>query len=970
MGCTGTSSCTCGCCAGTSVQTPQMETNRAGLSALTYRAGTWSTFKESMLARLSSSDYPALQALRTRADDDFTIAFLDATSIVLDILTFYQERLINESYLRTATQIRSLTELSRLIGYQPAPGVGASTYLAFTLKQATGQPPDPSAPPITIPKGTQVQSVPAQGQAAQTFETSADIQAKPDWNALPVRTGSPWSPATGDTFIYLSGTATQLQPGDLILVVGEERASSPASENWDIRVVESVTADGQNNRTYVTWNLGLGGGGVAPASINPKFYAFRQRGALFGYNALQTILLDQTHLTALAQYLNSTGTDWDFTKSQSSANTNLYLSNLIDLDGVYSKIVTQGWIALIVPDGSNTRSPAGQVTLYQVNSITTISRSDFGVGGKLSRIAADLGGTNLQNSYIATRQTSAAVQSELLAVAEQPLNYPLYGSFLELETLRPDLAGITAVALAGKSQKLAVADGVEGLVFTPGDGTSAAVTLNPGDILTLADPTPLPLNPDGSIIVSQWQSGGAALTLNVADSAGRPGSVTAPLGDFNLILAGASDPQVSECALVSSVNTVTTPYPHTCIQLQANLINCYDRTATAVNANAGPATAGQSVTEVMGSGNASTVDQSFALKQSPLTYVQALTPTGRQTTLQVQVNGVNWTEVPSLYEQPATAQVYSTMNQSDGTTDVQFGGDGEGSLLPTGQNNIIANYSIGSGAAGNVAAGTITTLMDRPLGVSGVTNPQNANGGQDPQSIADIRTLAPQTVLTLGRAVSIVDYQNYASTFTGIAKANAIWIPSGPGRGVFITIAGVGGEALTSSSTLTDLVTSLQNYGNPEIPIWVTSYVETLFQFTASIQYDPSYDQPTVQQQVSQTLTQTFSFAARSFGQAVSIDEIAATIQGVAGVVAVNVTGLARTYSSTGGDLANLQGFSTITELNQWMAQLITLNRPFADTPDLLCAFVPIASITSLPQPAEILVIDPRPGVVTLEIMS
>jgi Baseplate J-like protein len=970
MGCTGTSSCTCGCCAGTSVQTPQMETNRAGLNGLTYRVGTWSTFKESMLARLSSSDYPALQALRTRADDDFTIAYLDATSIVLDILTFYQERLINESYLRTATQLRSLTELSRLIGYQPAPGVGASTYLAFTLKQATGQPPDPSAPPVTIPKGTQVQSVPAQGQTAQTFETSADIQAKPDWNALPVRTGSPWSPAIGDTFVYLSGTATQLQPGDLILVVGDERAQSPNSKKWDIRVVATVTADGQNNRTYVTWNLGLGGGGVTPANANPKFYAFRQRGALFGYNALQPILLDQTHLTALAQYLNSTQTDWDFTKSQSSANGNLYLSNLIDLDGVYSKIVPQGWVALIVPDGSNTRSPAGQVTLYKVNSITTISRSDFGVGGKLSRVASDLGGNNLQNSYIATRETSALVQSEQLTAAEQPLNYPLYGSFLELETLRPDLAGVTAVALAGKSQKLAVASGIEGLVFTPGDETSAAVTLNPGDILTLADPTPLPLNSGGSITVGQWQLGGGVLTLNVADSSGRPGTVTGSLSDFNLILAGASDPQVGECALVSSVNTVTTPYPHTCIQLQANLINCYDRTATTVNANVGLATAGQSVTQVMGNGNASTVDQSFALKQSPLTYVQAPTPTGRQTTLQVRVNGVDWTEVPTLYQQLPTAPVYSTMNQSDGSTDVQFGGDGEGSLLPTGQNNIIANYRIGSGGAGNVAAGSLTTLMDRPLGVSGVTNPQNATGGQDPQSIADIRTLAPQTVLTLGRAVSIVDYQNYASTFAGIAKANAIWIPSGPGRGVFITIAGVDGAALTSSSTLTDLVTSLQNYGNPEIPIWVTSYVETLFQFTASIQYDPSYDQPAVQQQVSQTLTQTFSFAARSFGQSVSVDEIAATVQGVAGVVAVNVTGLARTYSSTGGDLANLQGFSTTTELNQWMAQLITLNRPFADTPGLLCAFLPIASITSLPQPAEILVIDPRPGAVSLEIIS
>ena len=133
MNCTGKSDCLCGCCAGVSVLTPQVKDNPPGLPAIYYRAGTWATFKESMLARLSSSDYPALSSLKTRDDDDFTIAFLDATAIVLDVLTFYQERLANESYLRTAGQLRSLTELSRLIGYQPAPGVSAATYLAFSF---------------------------------------------------------------------------------------------------------------------------------------------------------------------------------------------------------------------------------------------------------------------------------------------------------------------------------------------------------------------------------------------------------------------------------------------------------------------------------------------------------------------------------------------------------------------------------------------------------------------------------------------------------------------------------------------------------------------------------------------------------------------------------------------------------------------------------------------------------------------
>src|SRR5580698_1933034 len=151
MSCNGSQNCTCGCCSGISVETPQGESNLPGLSAIAYRTGTWASFKESMLARLSSSDYPALAPLKTRDDDDFTIALLDATAVMLDILTFYQERLANESYLRTAIDLRSLTELARLIDYRPAPGVAASAFLAFTLTSTPGLTPDPATPAITIP---------------------------------------------------------------------------------------------------------------------------------------------------------------------------------------------------------------------------------------------------------------------------------------------------------------------------------------------------------------------------------------------------------------------------------------------------------------------------------------------------------------------------------------------------------------------------------------------------------------------------------------------------------------------------------------------------------------------------------------------------------------------------------------------------------------------------------------------------
>ena len=53
------------------------------------------------------------------------------------MLTFYQERIANEGYLRTATERRSVLELARLVGYQlAARRVAASVYLAYTLARA------------------------------------------------------------------------------------------------------------------------------------------------------------------------------------------------------------------------------------------------------------------------------------------------------------------------------------------------------------------------------------------------------------------------------------------------------------------------------------------------------------------------------------------------------------------------------------------------------------------------------------------------------------------------------------------------------------------------------------------------------------------------------------------------------------------------------------------------------------------
>lgn len=968
MSCNGTSNCTCGCCSGISVETPQVENNLPGLSSIAYRTGTWATFKDSMLARLSSSAYPALAALKTRDNDDFSIALLDATSVVLDILTFYQERLANESYLRTAVQLRSLTEMARLIGYQPAPGVAAQTYLAFSIRAATGLPPNPATPAITIPAGTQVQSVPAQGQKPQTFETSANILAKADWNALAVQTGVPWKPP-GPRALYLSGTNTQLNPGDSLLLLGTQRenyvtSATPPTAQWQVVVLNSVQVDNVRGLTHVTWDrefLHEPGDSAAATWTTAKVFAFRQKLALFGDSAPSPNLFvnarhpNQTSLPAL---INAFVSPWVWKK--------FYLQDThhIDLNASAPKWTAGTWFALTC---------AGKARIYKVLSSTPVSLAEFGLSAKVSRLAGDFFEASPASEFpLQSRNGSPSTevwgQSEQLEVPEQPLDYPLYGTFLDLETSRPDLAGVAAIALTGNAQKLSVKSGLaSALEFYPDDGTDH-LTLKPADLVAVLDVAPLPLHPDGT--VPPWSHNFKRRDLRVIDENGRTGTIKgARLSDFTLALSGKQDPVVQEFALVSSIEPITDPYPHTRIKLQSRLQNCYDRNSTSVNANAGLATAGASVSEILGSGSASTPNQKFTLKQSPLTFVQSPTATGRLSTLKVTINQAAWKEVPTLYKAAANSQVFATLNQPGGATDILSGDGTDGATLPTGQNNIQATYRVGSGLAGNVATGAITTLIDRPLGVSGVTNPSPATGGQDPQSVDGIRSNAPLSVLTLGRAVSILDYQNFAAGFAGIAKAYALWIPSGPGHGVFLTVAAAGGSALPPGNpTLGNLVTSLKSYGNPLIPINAVSFLESTFGMHADIAYDTAYDPATVGAAVLTCLQEKYSFAYRSFGQGISSDEIEAFILAVPGVVAVNVTNLRVIATSKAGDIAN--GAWSLYAYNMWLAQGVTLTRPCSGSPTRICPYMPLANLTALPMPAEILVLDPNPKNVTFQVMA
>jgi hypothetical protein len=226
------------------------------LDALLYRVGTHGSFLETMKAGLASvtveapgadgetlETFQPLRGLTTRDPADPAIALLDGWATVGDVLTFYQERIANEGYLRTATERRSILELSRLVGYALRPGVASTVYLAYTLEEKQTE-------PVEIPAGARSQSIPGPDELPQSFETSEKLTARSAWNNLQVRLTQPQNISLGNILslaeFYITGTAANLKQGDSLLFVFGDGPDQKA-----VRTVYETVEQVADDRTLV-----------------------------------------------------------------------------------------------------------------------------------------------------------------------------------------------------------------------------------------------------------------------------------------------------------------------------------------------------------------------------------------------------------------------------------------------------------------------------------------------------------------------------------------------------------------------------------------------------------------------------------------------------------------------------------------------------------------------------------------------
>lgn len=1000
----------CGCCSGLEAQTPVDELNPPGQPELRYRVGTHGRFRASQLTRLSA--HPVLQELGTRAADDPALALLDAWSAVLDVLSFYQERIVNEGFLRTAIERRSVLELGRAIGYELRPGVAASTFLAFTLETAPGAPAE-----ARIDAGCKTQSVPEQDQQAQVFETLEPLQARAAWNALEVLNQEAVLPYWGGRTLYLKGQNTGLQPGDAVLVVGDERQNDPGNENWDFRRVARLqvvppsepSADALAGYTVVTLDKPFGSvvPHVEPAKANPRCYALRTKAALFGQAApdwkamprslrasyrgsdspestsidqhpqwpgftladisdppdglasgtglygeyfegkgfasrklsrtdatidfnwgtgspdpaitsdtfsarwtgwLQIpasgsytfyvtaddgvrlwvdghLLVDQWNDHAATEYSATLGDleggrkadiRLEFYENTGAAvvalrwsgpgiakqivpQTRLYPRDVhtVHLDASYPRLVSGSWLVLAIPEYQE---------LYQVLDNREDARSAFTLSGKSTRLS--LRGERLRELFNERlRDTSVFGEAVALPWATRPISGFIEGHLVTLATLQPELEAGRWLAFAGHT-----------LSDWNGNARARQRLL------------------DGAALAAlELAQDGVSATLSFAD------------GERCAVRLAA----VSEVRCLRRNDTIA---GRSRLELEADLQHGYLPQTLRINANVVPASHGDSKQmaiqpEILGSGDGSSAFQRFTLRQRPLTYISAPTPSGIASSLEVRVDGVRWREAPRIGELLRDDRAYLVRHGDDGSVTLQFGDGAHGSRLPSGQMNVAARYRVGIGVAGNLKAGQISLLLNRPPGVKAVINPAPASGGTDPESGERARRNAPLTVLTLERIVSLRDFEDFAAAFAGIGKAQAVWLWNGEQRLVHLTVIGSDGADIAPDSALYRHLADAIDAVRPAYqPLRLEPGVVLRFGLSAKLRLAPDQDSARVLAAVRAALGDAFGFAARGYGQSLSGSEVIATMQRVTGVERVDLDSLRRHDGSDSVSVAGPDG--------------------------------------------------------------
>jgi hypothetical protein len=819
--------------------------NPPGLSAISYRVGDYNSFRESLLQSLSGE--VELKGWQP-TDGDLALQLLEWWAYLADILTFYNERIANNSYIGTSVLPANAqpqtgssaanggapglpdntTLIAQATGFKSMPGIAATGQLGVLVNSNTS---------ISLPPSFAVQSKPGPGQQPQVFEAVASSDQYLPTNsggAVPVDVFSPTyftqngvtTDATPGASAsaqgpLLSGTITSVKPGDFVVVAS---ISAPLANASSVATTVQSVATETDPRGRANTRLNF-------QSFNPpsSFLPVNNSPDVTQFQVLRSIQSTPTYSLSGSPAVSGL--------TPGASPTGVHLASLVRDIGVGDLVVMEVVTAANPPPSGSINYITSAVSAYE--ETIWYANADDPVNNPQKPPHNSLG----------HHPTKVAI--------------PVLHTFLTLEASALDEVSPPTQTVAR--------------VWYGYRRVSALLDEMPASIPAASSITDYIVEPAGAVNTSAQK--GATVLLEGTDGLGAVATLVEPLTPVDPI------------KLVSSDNASILALP---LRLLFNVINV---------------TAGKTViNEVLGSGDATLASQSFTLQKSPLTYLKGTNPSFPTSTLQVRVDNVTWTEAPDFEGQPPDAKIYVTQRDTNQNTTVIFGDGVNGARLTTGAGNVTATYRYGSGpgdpSLGGPAPGTLVTVITPYPGLGSIRNPAPMTGGAAPSTPAQVQESAANSVVTFGRAISPSDYEVIASKAPIVTRARAqtAWDPLRHSNVLMVYVSG-GPDAVAEAQA------ALTTSTDPNVPFVVSQATEVDLQLAFNVTYDSTVDPTLVQNEVIAALTDPvtglFAPSQSPIGEPLYDSQIYAACSGVAGVLAVRALTISNITHLTSSEFSN-----------------------------------------------------------------
>jgi hypothetical protein len=822
---------------------PRRAANRPGLPRIAYRIGRYPDFVEAMIRRIDAA--PELAAWTYRGADDPAIALLEGSAILADILSFYQEHYANEAYLRTAAWRESVAELVRLTGYRLAPGLGGRAMLAFEARGAA---------PVVIHAGFPVKLDLADGPVPADFQTAAELTAwphlgrfhlyRPRHYDLVIAGGQAQFElaSAGGATDSIALEATELKKGDRLLLLPEENLLALLLQvvlGWKVIDQPAEEIVVVDKVERVRGRVVVTLAGALTHGWLRQCRAYRLGRSFRHFGAAAP--LEYVHTNTSADPPLTTATATAFLRD---------LRNTTAPGPAYTPIAPQAYaLEQEVPDlaAGNTVVVTGVVgNLISYALPFAIARTVTAVRAAGPRWG-NLAGPSTQ---------------VLLDAILAPVWTAGFGAIADLRALRLHETRGPMLRLRPVSAPAdgAFVDGSEALCFY---GTATEAQVLCGRRLHLA------------------HDDGRSVELTCMNTA----------ADF-------PPPAVAEAAQMWTLSFDRAPAPFT----RAD----FDEAAPAVTVfgNLVDATQGKAEREaVLGNGDGRERFQTFALPKAPLTYLLHPGATPPQVPeLEVRVDGRLWSRVDSLFGRGPKDEIYIVREDAEGRSFVQFGDGETGARLPSGVGNVSAAYRTGVGAQGLLKPGAVPTASERPPGFDKLTLAGIVSGGAQPEDMDKARMAAPGKVQSLGRLVSLSDYETETLALPGVVAAAAAWDLHGGVPAVVVRVLLEAGREAEFADVRAALALAQRCRGPDRFALVVQQAMFRHVFLDLRYAFDPAHRQPEVEAGLRAALglagvvaderSGVFGLRARRLGEVEYASRIEGRLQNVAGVLWCNVSAL------------------------------------------------------------------------------